>query len=85
MVDDERILTSIAIMREKYNLGAYEVCACVGQPIHSSQYLGRYVYTLDIQSLQRMCKTDTSIYAYTHSSYMTLIGVHEIHGRLHPN
>ena len=22
---------------------------------------------------------------YTHSSYMTLIGVHEMHGRVHPN
>ena len=27
-------------MREKHNLGTCEACACVGQPIHSSQYLG---------------------------------------------
>ena len=40
MVYDERIPTSIAIMREKHNLGTCEACACVGQPIHSSQYLG---------------------------------------------
>ena len=62
MADDERILTSIAIMREKYNLGTCEVCACVGQPIHSSQYL----YTHWTYRVYNVCAKQIPAYIHTH-------------------
>ena len=53
---DERILTSITIiLTEKHNLGTCEesvACACVGQPIHSSQYLGKYVSSMVLHACE---------------------------------
>ena len=38
-----------------------------------------------LQLVARQLPTNTHTHTYTHNSYLTVIGVHEMHGRMHPN
>ena len=38
-----------------------------------------------VRAYVHMCKVAKCGYIRVHSSYMTLIGVHEMHDRVHPN
>ena len=43
------------------------------------------IQLLDINSVCTHTIMHTQYHTHTHSSYMTSIGVHEMHGRVHPN
>ena len=65
--------------------GWYSVSTCFWQRNYATNIGLMQCYTVHVLCIHKYTQRQVCTHTHTHSSYMTLIGVHEMHGRVHPN